>query len=90
MCPKVPEIGRTGASWAVLQVSQMVKSVVSIVGVECSAFSRYSDHWTFITQRLIFIIALVIYLEAGFLVTRETVAEMLGCKLDLEGSLDTK
>jgi len=40
----------------------------------------YSDHWTYITQRLIFLIALVIYLEAGFLVTRETAAEMLGCK----------
>lgn len=40
----------------------------------------YSDHWTYITQRLIFLIALVIYLEAGFLVTRETAAEMLGCE----------
>ncbi|EDW35484.1 GL17199 [Drosophila persimilis] len=43
-------------------------------------YYRYSDHWTYITQRLIFLIALVIYLEAGFLVTRETVAEMLGLK----------
>lgn len=40
----------------------------------------YSDHWTYITQRLVFIIAMVVYLEAGFLVTRETVAEMLGRK----------
>ncbi|XP_023170809.1 translin [Drosophila hydei] len=43
-------------------------------------YYRYSDHWTYITQRLIFLIALVIYLEAGFLVTRETAAEMLGLK----------
>ncbi|XP_068146157.1 translin [Drosophila tropicalis] len=43
-------------------------------------YYRYSDHWTYITQRLIFLIALVVYLEAGFLVTRETVAEMLGLK----------
>ncbi|KAH8401971.1 hypothetical protein KR009_008956 [Drosophila setifemur] len=43
-------------------------------------YYRYSDHWTYITQRLIFLIALVIYLEAGFLVTRDTVAEMLGLK----------
>uniref|UniRef100_A0A1A9WJ07 Translin n=1 Tax=Glossina brevipalpis TaxID=37001 RepID=A0A1A9WJ07_9MUSC len=43
-------------------------------------YYRYSDHWTFITQRLVFIIAMVVYLEAGFLVTRETVAEMLGLK----------
>lgn len=41
---------------------------------------RYSDHWTYITQRLVFLIAMVVYLEAGFLVKRETVAEMLGCK----------
>ena len=40
----------------------------------------YSDHWTYITQRLVFLSAMVVYLEAGFLVTRETVAEMLGCK----------
>uniref|UniRef100_A0A1B0AHR0 Translin n=1 Tax=Glossina pallidipes TaxID=7398 RepID=A0A1B0AHR0_GLOPL len=43
-------------------------------------YYRYSDHWTYITQRLVFIIAMVVYLEAGFLVTRETVAEMLGLK----------
>jgi len=54
----------------------------SVVGVLCATFciQRYSDHWTYITQRLIFLIALVIYLEAGFLVTGETAAEMLGCK----------
>ncbi|KAH8371078.1 hypothetical protein KR093_006162 [Drosophila rubida] len=44
-------------------------------------YYRYSDHWTYITQRLIFLSALVIYLEAGFLVTRETAAEMLGLKI---------
>ncbi|CAD7014685.1 translin [Ceratitis capitata] len=43
-------------------------------------YYRYSDHWTYITQRLVFLIAMVIYLEAGFLVNRETVAEMLGLK----------
>ncbi|XP_016987213.1 translin [Drosophila rhopaloa] len=48
--------------------------------VPAGQYYRYSDHWTYITQRLIFLIALVIYLEAGFLVTRETVAEMLGLK----------
>ncbi|KAH8406384.1 hypothetical protein KR215_012026 [Drosophila sulfurigaster] len=48
--------------------------------VPAGQYYRYSDHWTYITQRLIFLIALVIYLEAGFLVTRETAAEMLGLK----------
>ncbi|KAH8303071.1 hypothetical protein KR044_004584 [Drosophila immigrans] len=49
--------------------------------VPSGQYYRYSDHWTYITQRLIFLIALVIYLEAGFLVTRETAAEMLGLKI---------
>ncbi|KAH8394749.1 hypothetical protein KR222_004053 [Zaprionus bogoriensis] len=49
--------------------------------VPAGQYYRYSDHWTYITQRLIFLIALVIYLEAGFLVTRETAAEMLGLKI---------
>ncbi|TMW40050.1 hypothetical protein DOY81_014871, partial [Sarcophaga bullata] len=43
-------------------------------------YYRYSDHWTYITQRLVFLSAMVVYLEAGFLVTRETVADMLGLK----------
>ncbi|XP_037949811.1 translin [Teleopsis dalmanni] len=43
-------------------------------------YYRYSDHWTYITQKCVFLIALVVYLEAGFLVTRETVAEMLSLK----------
>jgi len=44
-------------------------------------YYRYSDHWTYITQRLIFSIAMVVYLEAGFLASRETIAEMLGLKM---------
>lgn len=43
-------------------------------------YYRYFDHWNFITQRLVFLIALVIYLEAGFLVQRDTAAEILGSK----------
>jgi len=43
-------------------------------------YYRYSDHWHFLTQRIVFLIALTIYLEAGFLVKRETVAEILGLK----------
>ncbi|ALC40612.1 trsn [Drosophila busckii] len=49
--------------------------------VPAGQYYRYSDHWTYITQRLVFLIALVIYLEAGFLVARETAAEMLGLKI---------
>ncbi|KAG5674723.1 hypothetical protein PVAND_004675 [Polypedilum vanderplanki] len=43
-------------------------------------YYRFSDHWNWTTQRLVSIIALVVYLEAGFLVTRDTCAEILGLK----------
>jgi hypothetical protein len=41
-------------------------------------FYRYNDHWNWTTTRLVSLIALVVYLEAGFLVSRETCAEILG------------
>lgn len=41
-------------------------------------YYRFIDHWNWTTQRLVSIIALLIYLEAGFLVTRDTCAEILG------------
>ena len=41
---------------------------------------RYNDHWSWTTQRLVFLISLTIFLEAGFLVERDTAAEILGCK----------
>ncbi|ALC48218.1 trsn [Drosophila busckii] len=44
-------------------------------------YYRYSDHWTYITQRLVFLCALVVYLETGSLMNRETAAEMLGLKV---------
>lgn len=50
------------------------------------SFYRYHDHWNWTTQRLISLIALVVYLEAGFLVSRDTCAEILGlAKQDAEG-----
>lgn len=42
------------------------------------SFYRFHDHWNWTTQRLIGLIALVVYLEAGFLVTRDTCADILG------------
>ncbi|XP_044738662.1 translin [Chrysoperla carnea] len=58
-------------------------------------YYRFHDQWKFVTQRLAFLIALTIYLEVGILVSRETVAEILGVKsrrdegfhLDLEDYL---
>lgn len=47
--------------------------------IPAGQYYRYSDHWSFLTQRLIFLIALTVFLEAGFLVDRDTAAEILGC-----------
>lgn len=41
-------------------------------------FYRFSDHWSWTTQRLVSLIALVVYIEAGFLATRDVCAEVLG------------
>lgn len=46
--------------------------------VPAGQFYRFSDHWNWTTQRLVSLIALVVYLEAGFLVSRDTCAEILG------------
>ncbi|XP_058460634.1 translin [Malaya genurostris] len=43
-------------------------------------YYRYNDHWHFLTQRVVFLVALTIYLEKGFLVSRDTAAEILGMK----------
>lgn len=41
---------------------------------------RYCDQWRFVTQRIVYFAVLTVFLEAGFLVTRDTTAEILGCK----------
>lgn len=41
-------------------------------------YYRYHDQWRFVTQRLCFLAALIVYLEVKILVTKETVAEILG------------
>lgn len=43
-----------------------------------SQYYRYHDQWRFITQRLCFLVALVIYFEVKLLVDKKTVAEVLG------------
>uniref|UniRef100_A0A6B2EJZ8 Translin n=1 Tax=Phlebotomus kandelakii TaxID=1109342 RepID=A0A6B2EJZ8_9DIPT len=49
--------------------------------VPAGQYFRYSDHWHFLTQKLVSLVALTIYLEAGFLVSRETVGEVLGLEV---------
>ena len=41
-------------------------------------YYRFHDQWRYITQRLCFLASLVVYLEVKVLVTKETVAEILG------------
>lgn len=48
--------------------------------VPSDQYYRFHDQWRFVTQRLCFLISLVIYLETKILVTKETVAEILGGK----------
>ncbi|XP_032669332.1 translin [Odontomachus brunneus] len=47
-------------------------------------YYRFHDQWRFVTQRLCFLVSLVIYLETKILVTKETVAEILGVKNNRE------
>ena len=43
-------------------------------------YYRYHDQWKSVTQRLCFLASLIIYLEVKILVTKETVADILGSK----------
>ncbi|XP_010220305.1 PREDICTED: translin [Tinamus guttatus] len=47
-------------------------------------YYRFHEHWRFVLQRLVFLAAFVVYLEAETLVTREAVAEILGIEADRE------
>ncbi|XP_055387098.1 translin [Condylostylus longicornis] len=48
--------------------------------VPIGQYYRYNDHWSWTTQRIIFLIALTFYLETGTLVSREEAASILGLK----------
>ncbi|KAK2577226.1 hypothetical protein KPH14_003372 [Odynerus spinipes] len=47
-------------------------------------YYRFNDQWRFVTQRLCFLASLIVYLEIKVLVTKETVAEILGVKNNRE------
>ncbi|XP_062550065.1 translin [Armigeres subalbatus] len=48
--------------------------------IPAGQYYRYNDHWHFLTQRIVFLVGLTIYLEKGILVSRDTTAEILGMK----------
>uniref|UniRef100_A0A336KXM7 Translin n=1 Tax=Culicoides sonorensis TaxID=179676 RepID=A0A336KXM7_CULSO len=47
-------------------------------------YYRYNDHWHFVAQRIVFLIALTVYLESEELVSRDKVAEILGLQVTQE------
>ncbi|CAH2011053.1 unnamed protein product [Acanthoscelides obtectus] len=61
--------------------------------IPANQYYRYNDHWRFATQRLCFLAALVVFIETGILISKETAAEILGINdkanihLDLEDYL---
>ncbi|KAG5890856.1 hypothetical protein JTB14_016289 [Gonioctena quinquepunctata] len=61
--------------------------------VPSGQYYRYNDHWRYATQRLCFLAALIVFLEKGILINKQTAAEILGIEdktnihLDLEDYL---
>lgn len=45
-------------------------------------YFRYHEHWRYVTQRLVFSAAFIIFLETGKLIEREMAAEFLGISAD--------
>ncbi|GIY14740.1 hypothetical protein CDAR_606901 [Caerostris darwini] len=50
--------------------------------VPTDEFYRYHEHWRFVTQRLVFSAAFIVYLESKKLIEREEAAEFLGVSAD--------
>ncbi|XP_055532121.1 translin [Wyeomyia smithii] len=48
--------------------------------IPAGQYYRYNDHWHFPMQRVVFLVALTVYLETESLVSRDTAAEILGVK----------
>ncbi|XP_056641404.1 translin [Diorhabda sublineata] len=61
--------------------------------IPAGQYYRYNDHWRFATQRLCYLAGLIIFLEKGILIDKETAASILGLSnqsnlhLDLEDYL---
>ncbi|XP_017875557.1 translin isoform X2 [Ceratina calcarata] len=47
-------------------------------------YYRYNDQWRFVTQKLCFLVSLIVYLEIRTLVSKEVVAQVLGVKNNRE------
>lgn len=63
-------------------VNEKYSKLVSVV--PHGQYYRYNDHWRFVTQRLTFVCSLLVYLEAGILISRETVAQILGISAEAQ------
>ncbi|CAH1116793.1 unnamed protein product [Phaedon cochleariae] len=56
--------------------------------VPSGQYYRYNDHWRFATQRLCFLAALIVFLEKGIMINKETTADILGVNGKLNIHLD--
>lgn len=45
-------------------------------------YHRFHDHWRFVNQRFVFLVAMVLYLETECLVTREDLSSILGLQVE--------
>ncbi|KAF2896381.1 hypothetical protein ILUMI_09796 [Ignelater luminosus] len=61
------------------EVRENYKKLSAIV--PSGQYYRFNDHWRYVTQRLCFLAALTVFLEVGILVSINTVAEILGVKV---------
>ncbi|XP_045208227.1 translin-like [Mercenaria mercenaria] len=63
---------------------ETIRQNMGVLGAKVPAnqYYRYNDQWRFVIQRLAFLSAYLTYLQSETLVTRETVAQMIGVKVD--------
>ncbi|KAK6970393.1 translin [Biomphalaria glabrata] len=52
--------------------------------IPLNQYYRFNDHWRFVTQRVVYMCALIIYLKEERLVSREEVADMIGVQVNRE------
>ncbi|XP_017776546.1 PREDICTED: translin [Nicrophorus vespilloides] len=50
--------------------------------IPAGQYYRYYEHWRRVAQKLCFLISLVVFLEVGMLISKETAASVLGIKND--------
>lgn len=57
------------------------KHYANLANCVAGQYYRFHDHWRFVSQRLVFLAALIVYLESETLLPREEAAKFLGVKV---------